>query len=188
MKQNIDVLLGLQWGDEGKGKIVDVLTPKYDVVARFQGGPNAGHTLEFNGKKCMVLGDVYPQNTAALAKIYKESLKADIVQTAHHGYDNTDAAQVYEYIQASMVMWTVAGYEKDSLDLVNAPVNAIFKNIPSNMQFTPVGQNIDFDENWNMAKKYSVMNDIPYCDCAYCKTAAIGPIKSSGNKQTANNK
>ncbi len=43
-----DVLLGLQWGDEGKGKIVDVLTPKYDVVTRFQGGPNAGHSLEFN--------------------------------------------------------------------------------------------------------------------------------------------
>ncbi len=47
----IDVLLGLQWGDEGKGKIVDVLTPKYDVVARFQGGPNAGHSLEFNNIK-----------------------------------------------------------------------------------------------------------------------------------------
>lgn len=47
----VDVLLGLQWGDEGKGKVVDVLTPKYDVVARFQGGPNAGHTLEFNGEK-----------------------------------------------------------------------------------------------------------------------------------------
>ncbi len=46
-----DVLLGLQWGDEGKGKIVDVLTPRYDIVARFQGGPNAGHTLEFDGKK-----------------------------------------------------------------------------------------------------------------------------------------
>lgn len=46
-----DVLLGLQWGDEGKGKVVDVLTPHYDVVARFQGGPNAGHTLEFDGKK-----------------------------------------------------------------------------------------------------------------------------------------
>ena len=46
-----DVLLGLQWGDEGKGKVVDVLTPRYDVVARFQGGPNAGHTLEFDGKK-----------------------------------------------------------------------------------------------------------------------------------------
>lgn len=47
----VDVLLGLQWGDEGKGKIVDVLTPKYNVVARFQGGPNAGHTLVFEGKK-----------------------------------------------------------------------------------------------------------------------------------------
>lgn len=47
----IDVVLGLQWGDEGKGKIVDVLTPRYDVVARFQGGPNAGHSLEFGGQK-----------------------------------------------------------------------------------------------------------------------------------------
>ena len=47
----VDVILGLQWGDEGKGKIVDVLTPNYDIVARFQGGPNAGHTLEFEGQK-----------------------------------------------------------------------------------------------------------------------------------------
>lgn len=50
-KAKVDVLLGLQWGDEGKGKVVDVLTPQYDAVARFQGGPNAGHTLEFEGKK-----------------------------------------------------------------------------------------------------------------------------------------
>ena len=47
----VDVLLGLQWGDEGKGKIVDVLTNNYDIIARFQGGPNAGHTLEFDGIK-----------------------------------------------------------------------------------------------------------------------------------------
>jgi len=47
----IDILLGLQWGDEGKGKIVDALTPQYDIVARFQGGPNAGHTIEFLGAK-----------------------------------------------------------------------------------------------------------------------------------------
>lgn len=47
----VDVLLGLQWGDEGKGKVVDVLTPKYDLITRFQGGPNAGHTLEFEGQK-----------------------------------------------------------------------------------------------------------------------------------------
>ena len=46
-----DILLGLQWGDEGKGKVVDVMTPRYDVIARFQGGPNAGHSLEFNGIK-----------------------------------------------------------------------------------------------------------------------------------------
>jgi adenylosuccinate synthase len=52
MKGNkVDVLLGLQWGDEGKGKVVDVLTPDYDIITRFQGGPNAGHTLEFNGIK-----------------------------------------------------------------------------------------------------------------------------------------
>ncbi len=47
----VDVLLGLQWGDEGKGKIVDVLAPQYDIIARFQGGPNAGHTIEFDGLK-----------------------------------------------------------------------------------------------------------------------------------------
>ena len=47
----VDLLLGLQWGDEGKGKIVDVLTTHYDIIARFQGGPNAGHTLEFDGIK-----------------------------------------------------------------------------------------------------------------------------------------
>ncbi len=50
-KTKVDILLGLQWGDEGKGKVVDVLTPHYDAVARFQGGPNAGHTLEFEGQK-----------------------------------------------------------------------------------------------------------------------------------------
>ena len=47
----VDLLLGLQWGDEGKGKIVDVLTKNYSIIARFQGGPNAGHTLEFDGIK-----------------------------------------------------------------------------------------------------------------------------------------
>lgn len=48
---SMDILLGLQWGDEGKGKIVDALSPDYDVIARFQGGPNAGHSLEFNNVK-----------------------------------------------------------------------------------------------------------------------------------------
>jgi adenylosuccinate synthase len=51
VNNKVDILLGLQWGDEGKGKLVDVLTPRYDIIARFQGGPNAGHTLEFEGTK-----------------------------------------------------------------------------------------------------------------------------------------
>lgn len=63
----IDLLLGLQWGDEGKGKIVDVLTKKYDIIARFQGGPNAGHTLEFDGIKHVLhtipSGIFHPQAT-----------------------------------------------------------------------------------------------------------------------------
>ena len=49
MDAMMDVLLGAQWGDEGKGKVVDVIAPRYDVIARFQGGPNAGHTLIFEG-------------------------------------------------------------------------------------------------------------------------------------------
>ena len=47
---SVDLILGLQWGDEGKGKIVDFLTNSYEIIARFQGGPNAGHTLEFDGR------------------------------------------------------------------------------------------------------------------------------------------
>lgn len=64
--KKVDVLLGLQWGDEGKGKVVDVLTPKYNVIARFQGGPNAGHTLEFNGIKHVlhtIPSGVFRENT-----------------------------------------------------------------------------------------------------------------------------
>ncbi|MEJ2594986.1 MAG: adenylosuccinate synthase [bacterium] len=62
----VDVLLGLQWGDEGKGKIVDVLTPKYDIIARFQGGPNAGHTIEFDNKKFVlhtIPSGIFNENT-----------------------------------------------------------------------------------------------------------------------------
>jgi adenylosuccinate synthase len=66
---NVDVLLGLQWGDEGKGKIVDVLAPKYDLISRFQGGPNAGHTLEFDGKKFVlntIPSGIFEDNTMNL--------------------------------------------------------------------------------------------------------------------------
>jgi adenylosuccinate synthase len=62
----VDVILGLQWGDEGKGKIVDVFTPHYDIIARFQGGPNAGHTIEFDGKKFVlhtIPSGIFHENT-----------------------------------------------------------------------------------------------------------------------------
>ncbi len=65
----IDVILGLQWGDEGKGKIADYLTPNYDLVARFQGGPNAGHSLEFEGKKFVlntIPSGIFRKNTLNL--------------------------------------------------------------------------------------------------------------------------
>ena len=58
----VDVLLGLQWGDEGKGKIVDYFAKNYEVIARFQGGPNAGHTLYVNGKKCRYIFCICTQN------------------------------------------------------------------------------------------------------------------------------
>ena len=60
----VDLLLGLQWGDEGKGKIVDVLTSNYDIIARFQGGPNAGHTLVFNDKKYVL--QIYRKSLSSL--------------------------------------------------------------------------------------------------------------------------
>ncbi|MGB8705067.1 MAG: adenylosuccinate synthetase, partial [Gillisia sp.] len=65
----VDLLLGLQWGDEGKGKIVDVFTEKYDIIARFQGGPNAGHTLEFDGQKHVlhtIPSGIFHENTLNL--------------------------------------------------------------------------------------------------------------------------
>ena len=65
----VDVLLGLQWGDEGKGKIVDYFAPKYDIIARFQGGPNAGHTLYVNGQKVVlhqIPSGIFHENTTNL--------------------------------------------------------------------------------------------------------------------------
>jgi adenylosuccinate synthase len=65
----VDAILGLQWGDEGKGKIVDYFAPKYDIIARFQGGPNAGHTLYVEGKKVVlhqIPSGVFHENTINL--------------------------------------------------------------------------------------------------------------------------
>lgn len=90
----VDVLLGLQWGDEGKGKIVDVLSPEYDMIARFQGGPNAGHTLEFDGKKYVlntIPSGVFNPNTLNLigngVVIDPVIFKKEIDKLRENGYD-----------------------------------------------------------------------------------------------------
>lgn len=90
----VDVLLGLQWGDEGKGKIADFLTPRYDVVARFQGGPNAGHSLEINGKKHVlntIPSGIFHENCINLigngVVIDPILLKAEIEKTIAAGAD-----------------------------------------------------------------------------------------------------
>ena len=90
----VDVLLGLQWGDEGKGKIVDVLCPGYDLIARFQGGPNAGHTLEFDGKKYVLntipSGVFNPQTLNLIGNgvvIDPVIFKKEIDKLRENGYD-----------------------------------------------------------------------------------------------------
>jgi adenylosuccinate synthase len=109
--KKVDVLLGLQWGDEGKGKIVDVLTPKYDVVTRFQGGPNAGHTLEFDGKKYILRSipsgifqggkiNVIGNGVVLDPILFKE----EAVNLATHGHDIMD--QLYISKKAHLILPT----------------------------------------------------------------------------------
>ena len=99
--KKVDVILGLQWGDEGKGKVVDVLTPNYDVVARFQGGPNAGHTLEFEGQKYVLRsipsgifqGDKI--NIIGNGVVLDPALfKAEVESLAASGHDLTERLQI----------------------------------------------------------------------------------------------
>ncbi len=97
----VDVILGLQWGDEGKGKIVDVLTPRYDVVARFQGGPNAGHTIEFQGKKFILhqipSGIFYPEKVNLVGNgviLDPFIFKKEIDNLSAHGIDATQNLMV----------------------------------------------------------------------------------------------
>lgn len=94
----VDVLLGLQWGDEGKGKVVDVFTPQYDIVARFQGGPNAGHTIEFKGQKHvlhLIPSGIFHPGTLCLigsgVVIDPATLKKEIDKLAASGLDATQS-------------------------------------------------------------------------------------------------
>jgi len=92
----VDVILGLQWGDEGKGKIVDVMTPQYDIIARFQGGPNAGHTIEFKNRKYILhtipSGIFYPDKTNLVGNgviLDPFIFRKEIINLAEHGINAT---------------------------------------------------------------------------------------------------
>jgi adenylosuccinate synthase len=109
--KKVDVLLGLQWGDEGKGKVVDVLTPNYDVVTRFQGGPNAGHTLEFDGEKYILRSipsgifqggkiNVIGNGVVLDPVLFKE----EAVNLAEHGHDIIN--QLYISKKAHLILPT----------------------------------------------------------------------------------
>ncbi|WP_345235429.1 adenylosuccinate synthase [Olivibacter ginsenosidimutans] len=109
----VDVLLGLQWGDEGKGKIVDVLTPKYDLIARFQGGPNAGHTLEFDGQKYVlntIPSGIFNKNTLNLigngVVIDPIILKRELDNLKNNGFDPVAAGKLVIARRAHLILPT----------------------------------------------------------------------------------
>ena len=110
----VDLLLGLQWGDEGKGKIVDVLTPNYKVIARFQGGPNAGHTLKFKEHKHVlhtipsgifrdnavnVIGNGVVIDPIILQKELDTNLGNDYIPNPHNGYQFHTQADISSSIE-----------------------------------------------------------------------------------------
>lgn len=109
----VDVLLGLQWGDEGKGKIVDVLCPKYDMIARFQGGPNAGHTLEFDGQKYVlntIPSGIFNKNTMNLigngVVIDPITLKRELDNLKKNGFDPVAAGNLVIARKAHLILPT----------------------------------------------------------------------------------
>ncbi len=109
----VDVLLGLQWGDEGKGKIVDVLCPKYDLIARFQGGPNAGHTLEFDGQKYVlntIPSGIFNKETLNLigngVVIDPITLKRELDNLRKNGFDPVAAGKLVLARKAHLILPT----------------------------------------------------------------------------------
>lgn len=109
----VDVLLGLQWGDEGKGKIVDVLCPEYDLIARFQGGPNAGHTLEFDHHKYVlntIPSGIFHKNTLNLigngVVIDPITLKRELDNLLKHGHDPVGAGNLVISKKAHLILPT----------------------------------------------------------------------------------
>ena len=125
--------------------------------------------IDFNGKTLLSLADAETWENERLAEIYGESLKSDIIQTAHHGYGNTGAKEVNELCNPDIVLWPVATYEMVDANVKTHPINAIFLD---KQNYAPHGGNVDFDENWVAGDPYSVLELIPDCSCGCGKKSS----------------
>ena len=128
----------------------------------------------FNGKSILMLGDTFPKVNKVIATIYKDSLKSDILQAAHHGYNNTDAATVNKLCNPSIVLWPVSTGDMRRENILNVAVNVPLKGKTS---YAPHGGNIVFDHNWKKSKisNATILNMIPKCTCGCGKKSSYSP-------------
>ena len=124
----------------------------------------------FNGKTILMLGDTYPKVNKELATIYQTELKSDILQVAHHGYNNTDAATVNKLCNPSIVLYPVSTGDMRRENVLNVAVNAPLKGKTS---YAPHGGNIVLDHNWkkSMISNSTILNMIPKCPCCGKKSS-----------------
>lgn len=139
-------------------------TNEHSVVSR----------AEFNGKTILMLGDTFPKVNKEIATIYKDLLKSDVLQVAHHGYDNTDAATVNKYCNPSIVLWPVSTGDMRREGVLKANVNVPLKG---KTNYTPHGGNVVLDHNWkkSMISNSTILNMIPKCTCGCGKKSSYSP-------------
>ena len=126
--------------------------------------------IEFNGKRMLSLADAYPKQNEKLAQIYKEELKADVIQVAHHGYDDTGASDVNAFCNPEIVLWANSEEGMQRYRVLSSAQNAIFLD---DQNYAPHGGNIDFDKNWCASAPYRVLDMIPVCPCGCESKSAI---------------
>ena len=123
---------------------------------------------EFNGKSALFLGDSDTIPNPRLAEIYKQSLKSDLLQLAHHGYGDTGDADVNSYCDPSMVLWVVANRDQRSGQKIN--VNSSISSLKNVKHYKPGTGNLIFRNNWSTYAESAstIINLIPKCDGTYC--------------------
>ena len=139
-----------------------------DLIVEQKVGDTNEHSVvskaTFNGKTVLMLGDTFPKINKQLANIYQEQLKSDVLQVAHHGYNNTDAATVNKYCNPSIVLYPVSTGDMRRENVLNVAVNAPLKGKTS---YAPHGGNVVLDHNWkkSMISNSTILNMIPTCPC-----------------------